>query len=78
MESTNVHILDIKHLSKMPNSNEAKDLLNRAANIITPMLQRRKWKIKLLTEFYPNEKGLQGLNVNRGQAIKVRLRTPDK
>jgi WLM domain len=35
---------------------------------------RRQWSVKLLKEFYPADKSLLGLNVNRGQCISVRLR----
>eukprot|EP00968_Pinguiococcus_pyrenoidosus_P022554 scaffold3300_cov239-Pinguiococcus_pyrenoidosus.AAC.1 len=37
-------------------------------------MERRSWHVKSLEEFLPTNPGLLGLNVNRRQAIKVRLR----
>mmetsp|Transcript_9029 Transcript_9029/g.16943 ORF Transcript_9029/g.16943 Transcript_9029/m.16943 type:complete len:158 (-) Transcript_9029:1041-1514(-) len=67
----------IKVLKKYPKEKESMELLQRAGNIVTPTLERRGWQVKLLTEFYPDNVGLLGLNVNRGQTIKVRLRTSE-
>jgi DNA-dependent metalloprotease WSS1 len=72
------HILQISHLETLPNSNEAQNLLSRAARAVLPLLQRRKWKIGHLTEFYPNNPSLHGLNINQGYMIKVRLRTSER
>jgi hypothetical protein len=34
-------------------------------------MRRRQWKVALLTEFYPKNDNLLGLNVNRGQQVTV-------
>lgn len=51
-------------------------LLERAAQEVLPVMQQRSWHVRLLQEFYPTQEGLLGVNINRGSAIKVRLRRP--
>mmetsp|Transcript_436 Transcript_436/g.828 ORF Transcript_436/g.828 Transcript_436/m.828 type:complete len:295 (-) Transcript_436:81-965(-) len=74
--SSSTPIITIKPL-QMSRMDEAKDILNRAASVVSSVLNRRKWTIRLLTEFYPKDPSLQGLNVNRGQTVKVRLRSAE-
>ncbi|KAJ2611425.1 hypothetical protein H4S08_003168 [Coemansia sp. RSA 1365] len=38
-------------------------------------MQRHGWRVKVLREFYPRTANLLGLNVNRGQEIRLRLRS---
>lgn len=38
-------------------------------------MKRRNLQIKSLVEFYPTNPNLLGLNVNRGQVVKIRLRS---
>lgn len=71
-------IEEINYLKNMNKSEEGKDLIYRVAKVIIPLLQRRKWKIKYLNEFYPTNSSLHGLNINRGYTIKIRLRSSDK
>lgn len=71
-------IIKVSHLQNLIRANDAKNLLYRAGKAVGPLLQRRKWKIYHLTEFYPNNSSLHGLNVNQGQVIKIRLRTPER
>lgn len=58
------------------NDAQAKNLLQRAANQVKPIMARRKWAVPLLTEFYPPAPNLLGLNHNHGQRIDIRLRSP--
>jgi hypothetical protein len=69
---------EISSLKNIPRQDEAKELIHRAANAVTPLLQRRKWRIIHLTEFYPKNPSLHGLNINHGSMIKIRLRTPER
>jgi hypothetical protein len=76
-----VKILDFLEISSLPNiprQDEGKELIHRAANAVTPLLQRRKLRIIHLTEFYPKNPSLHGLNINHGVMIKIRLRTPER
>eukprot|EP00639_Heterosigma_akashiwo_P028201 CAMPEP_0194673506 /NCGR_PEP_ID=MMETSP0295-20121207/7095_1 /TAXON_ID=39354 /ORGANISM="Heterosigma akashiwo, Strain CCMP2393" /LENGTH=131 /DNA_ID=CAMNT_0039557447 /DNA_START=159 /DNA_END=551 /DNA_ORIENTATION=- len=41
---------------------------------VEPILKRRRWKIRLLCEFQPKDRGLLGMNVNRGQKVLIRMR----
>lgn len=61
-------------LSSMPNPQLARDLLERLRAATAKVMTNRKWKVGVLKEFYPKNKGLLGLNVNRGQSIMIRLR----
>jgi hypothetical protein len=57
---------------------EAMSLLKRVVAAVTPAMKRRSLRVKKLEEFYPNNHGLQGLNINGGAAIKIRLRFPNE
>ncbi|KAL2154394.1 hypothetical protein VTH82DRAFT_3070 [Thermothelomyces myriococcoides] len=63
------------HLKGMPREREALDLLKRLAALVKPIMQARKWKVGTLSEMYPPEANLWGLNVNRNH-ILIRLRSP--
>lgn len=73
-ERFNDHIGSVVVIKKLSDSDKALKLLRQAANIVSPLLERRKWKIKVLTEFFPANESLLGLNVNKGHTVKVRLR----
>ncbi|KAH9893440.1 WLM-domain-containing protein [Cubamyces lactineus] len=68
----------IEPLPHLPNPAAARDLLTRLANdpAIRHVMRKHQFAIGLLTELAPHEQPhLLGLNVNAGQAIKLRLRT---
>lgn len=67
-------VWETKELEKFSRSNEAKQLLEKLAQTVGPLMERKKWKVPILKEFFPANDGLLGLNVNRGQSILVRLR----
>jgi hypothetical protein len=69
-------VWEVKALNHLNRSNEALALLNRIAHAVAPVMKRRKWKVLILKEFYPNQDGLLGMNVNKGQSILIRLRPP--
>ena len=56
------------------NVTEAQALLNRVHDLCRPIMIKRKWSVNLLTEFFPKDSNLLGLNVNQGEKICVRLR----
>ncbi|GMM30046.1 metalloendopeptidase [Martiniozyma asiatica (nom. inval.)] len=51
-------------------------LLTSLCDKLTPLLAHYNFHIGLITEFYPKNSSLLGLNVNYGQKICVRLRSP--
>jgi len=63
-----------RHLHDLPRANEALETLKKVASLVKPIMRARNWKILELTEFFPNESNLLGLNVNRGQSVCLRLR----
>ncbi|KAI0738605.1 WLM-domain-containing protein [Daedaleopsis nitida] len=68
----------IEPLPHLPNPSSARDLLTRLANdpAIRHVMRTHKFSVGVLTELAPHEQPhLLGLNVNAGQAIKLRLRT---
>ena len=76
-EQYRCHVIKaIKTSGKRPlkNVNEAQQLLEKVHNLCKPIMQKYKWKVNLLTEFFPKDSHLLGLNVNRGEKICVRLR----
>lgn len=70
-------VCEIKVLESLPNFGEAKLLLEKIAKTVEPLMTRRNWKVKILKEFFPKNKGLLGMNVNRGASILIRLRKPE-
>lgn len=70
-------IVKTVELTSMPNPQLARDLLERLRAATAKVMTSRKWKVGVLKEFYPKNKGLLGLNVNRGQSIMIRLREGD-
>lgn len=44
--------------------------------MVKPIMRVRNWRVGVLTEFYPQQANLLGLNVNHGEKICLRLRYP--
>ena len=65
-----------QHLTSKPRANEALHILKRIASVVKPIMRVRSWRVGTLSEFLPDEHNLLGLNVNRGEAIHIRLRYP--
>ncbi|PCH36399.1 WLM-domain-containing protein [Wolfiporia cocos MD-104 SS10] len=68
----------IEPLSHLPDPAAARSVLTRLANdpAIRHIMQKNQLSVGILTELAPHEQPhLLGLNVNAGQAIKLRLRT---
>eukprot|EP00250_Pteridium_aquilinum_P004580 c14788_g1_i1 orf=80-1162(+) len=57
---------------------EARSLLLNIAKQVQPIMRKRKWRVMLLSEFYPRNPSLLGLNVGAGQEIRIRLRKPGR
>lgn len=49
-------------------------MLKKVASVVKPIMRNRNWRVGTLTEFFPTEQNLLGLNINRGQRICLRLR----
>lgn len=58
------------------NDYNARELLKKAARMVQPIMIKKKWSVPQLSEFYPNNKRLLGLNINAGEEIKIRCRSP--
>ncbi|GAB2279824.1 hypothetical protein Dimus_014463 [Dionaea muscipula] len=70
-------VWEIKALKK-PGQEEAKMILERIAKQVQPIMRKHKWRVKVLSEFYPNNPSLLGLNVGGGVHVKLRLRRPNR
>ncbi|KAF5461178.1 hypothetical protein F2P56_020996 [Juglans regia] len=70
-------VWDIKTLKK-PGENEARKILERIAKQVQPIMRKHKWKVKVLSEFCPNNPSILGLNVGGGVHVKLRLRRPNR
>lgn len=57
---------------------EARSLLLNIAKQVQPIMRKRKWRVMLLSEFYPRNPSLLGLNIGAGQEIRIRLRKPGR
>jgi DNA-dependent metalloprotease WSS1 len=65
----------MKVLTKMPRSDQAMDTMKRIADQVKPLCVKYKWTVRSFEEFFPDNNGLLGMNVNWGQKIFVRLRS---
>ncbi|KAL2944933.1 DNA-dependent metalloprotease WSS1 [Bienertia sinuspersici] len=77
MEDLN-KVWDTRALKRKPQQDEAKRILERIAKQVQPIMRKRKWRVKVLSEMYPKRRELLGLNVGRGIEVKLRLRRPDR
>ena len=75
--NNNPHIKEIQALKKQPDSSKANLLLIKLSNHVQRIMTKRCFKVLHLKEFYPKNKNLLGLNMNRGYMIKIRLRHPE-
>ncbi|KAJ7117903.1 WLM-domain-containing protein [Mycena crocata] len=79
--STSDHLYrfhELTPLPNLPNPDSALTVLKRLANdkAIRHLMQTHKFSVGILTELDPRERpDLLGLNTNRGEEIKLRLRT---
>ncbi|KAI0536785.1 WLM-domain-containing protein [Xylaria digitata] len=69
-------IQSYSHLADFPRAADALHTLKKVASLVKPLMRARGWKVGQLTEFYPSQQNLLGLNVDRGQRICLRLRYP--
>ncbi|KAI3427631.1 uncharacterized protein J3R85_009314 [Psidium guajava] len=71
-------VWEIKALKRKPAEDEARKILERIAHQVQPIMRKRQWRVKLLSEFCPTNARLLGLNVGRGVHVKLRLRRPNR
>ncbi|XP_021842642.2 uncharacterized protein [Spinacia oleracea] len=71
-------VWEIRALKRKPRQDEAKQILERIAKQVQPIMRKHNWRVKVLSEMYPKRKELLGLNVGRGIEVKLRLRRPDR
>ncbi|KAK4145532.1 WLM domain-containing protein [Dichotomopilus funicola] len=62
--------------AEYPRQDEALHLLKRIASMVKPIMRAHGWRVGKLSEMYPSQANLLGLNVNRGEEILLRLREP--
>ncbi|RYP08694.1 hypothetical protein DL764_001714 [Monosporascus ibericus] len=67
-------VLSYSHLAKFPRAKDALHALKKVASLVKPIMRARGWKVGQLTEFYPDQQSLLGLNVGAGKKICLRLR----
>ncbi|ELR02287.1 hypothetical protein GMDG_05356 [Pseudogymnoascus destructans 20631-21] len=67
-------IYDIQVERGLHRPDVAMDTLQRAASLVKPIMRAHNFKVGLLAEFLPKERGLLGLNTGGGRTIHVRLR----
>ncbi|KAJ1889828.1 hypothetical protein LPJ66_007825 [Kickxella alabastrina] len=73
-ETGNKFIGSIQALQQQPDTSIARQLLYRLSAQVRPLMQARNWHVHCLKEFLPTNPSLLGLNINRGQEIRIRLR----
>ncbi|XP_042057971.1 uncharacterized protein LOC121802370 isoform X1 [Salvia splendens] len=71
-------VWEIKTLKRKPKEEEARKILDRIANQVQPIMRKHNWRVKVLSEFWPKNPVLLGVNVGRGIHVKLRLRRSDR
>jgi hypothetical protein len=69
-------VSEYQHDKQRPREAEALTLLRKVASLVKPIMRQRSWRVGTLCEFYPAERNLLGLNINKGEKICLRLRYP--
>ena len=75
--SANTHVVSCFGAIKTAgytHDDEAKKLLVKASEFASTVMAPRGLRINLLREFLPTNKRLLGVNHNRGDVVKIRLR----
>ena len=67
-------VLNFEVLLKFNNCNKARELLHTIARQVNFILNKRHWVVHNFCEFCPKDKKLLGLNIDRGETIRIRLR----
>ena len=63
-----------EHLADCPQPEEALLRLRKIASLVKPLMRKRSWKVRVLSEFLPDDQRLLGLNINKTFKVCVRLR----
>ncbi|XP_008229369.1 PREDICTED: DNA-dependent metalloprotease WSS1-like [Prunus mume] len=69
-------VWEIKPLKKI-GEEDAREILEKVAKQVQPIMRKHNWKVRILSEFCPANPALQGLNVGGGAEVKLRLRRPN-
>lgn len=64
-------------LKSQPRADEALDLLRKIHSLVKPIMKKHGWHLPVLSEFFPKNPGLLGININGGAKICIRLRPAD-
>lgn len=72
----NPHVSKVAVLQKKPGKEDALELLKDIAHRVSYLMRENGFKVGLLVEFFPRDKRLLGMNVNKGMKIMLRLRNP--
>ncbi|KAJ0409948.1 hypothetical protein P43SY_005842 [Pythium insidiosum] len=73
---TSYEIREIRALSRgHANRDDAQRLLERIAAQVLPVMAKRRFVVRKLQEFFPKDRHLLGMNVNRGQVIYLRRKS---
>lgn len=79
MQQGDLHkVWEIRALKRRPRHDEAKQILERIAKQVQPIMRKHNWRVKVLSEMCPKRRQLLGLNVGAGVEVKLRLRRPDR
>ncbi|KAK9897640.1 WLM-domain-containing protein [Cystobasidium minutum MCA 4210] len=68
---------EFKIVKDMPRMEEALELLKKLHSLCKPIQKKYGWYLPTLTEFFPSNPNLLGMNRNHGETILIRLRPAD-
>lgn len=70
-------VWEVKALKKI-GEDDARQILEKVAKQVQPIMRKHKWKVRILSEFCPANPSLLGINIGGGAEVKLRLRRPNR
>jgi hypothetical protein len=56
-------VFSFSHLADFPRAKDALHALKKIASLVKPIMRARGWKVRQLTEFYPEQQNLLGMAI---------------
>jgi len=61
-------ISSYEHLPSMPRAEDALHTIRKIASLVKPIMRKRNWRVRILTEFYPDQQNLLGMTYMKATA----------
>jgi len=69
-------ISSYEHLPTMPRAADALHTIRKIASLVKPIMRKHGWRVRILSEFYPDDQRLLGMSHSRYLEQMTRLTLP--